>query len=545
MKKVIIFSLLFLAEQSFALIPIEGILLGKADEEKQYDPLLGILNKRLYTPIKNKRERYYRGLYFQGISLKAQCDQNYTVEYKRLGQAYMAKRSVVGTLQYIGLDLSLRAIISYAKKLEMSESVFNKLADNIVTDSCNPNLTVYGNKLIRDNFKYYWNNPTNFELPTLKGSNLFGNNLGQMQNQKRVIQREFEYTLRNFRAFCSWNGDVENYGLIVPYLKDPFIMSYVFNNILRREISSDAKTEELSLIENKDGVQVVCRDLMCRRVPYDQFLARFPKMLGSISLENDLTRLYCGHFSTERYRTEFAHPRLKKWIEAQTDVTPLLESGQFLALITGVPEVVLSIEKYSEVAKMLKKNIEDQWKEWAEKKVAEQEYNIFYEESLRLELQDTEQDKIAKGEFEINFRVTLGEMDLILNDVDKIDSQFDLILPKKQLNIFLRTITYWYNKGEYKKEQEEITKFERYLEHILSKKSQFFQTPLWDKRIIPLIRESIVTQITNYNGRKLKTLSGEMIKIPVRFEYGLFALKYMHEKYQQRLAKEKLLTYRK
>ena len=546
--KLLFFCLfILLSSNAAALLPIEGILLGKVDPNKQYDPLLGALNKKDNAGLTNSKEKRYRALYIQGTELVQSCIDGKEESYKNIEQKNNARRTILSTLQYIGIDRSLRAIIEYAKKLEISNSDFKKLVNNLIQTSCNPNISVYGIKLIKDNFDYYWNVDTNFSIPSLASSELYSRELSILQSQKSVMEKEFNYSLKNFRAFCSWNSDTDNISLLPPYVRDPFVISYLINNIVSQKISFDKKTEDLVFEDDPSSVQMLCQNMICRRVDKTNFLQNFPRMIGSISIRNDLERMYCSYLSKQQYSyKDLAYP-YKEWIDEQGEMDSILEVGQFLALITGVPETLFLYDNFDQIDDVLQKNIKDNWKEWAINKIENLEYNILYEETVRVKLVENSSFKIQRGDFQIDFELTLGEFDLILDQVDKLSSTFELKFSKKFLSDYRKKYIYYFNRADDFELENLVSKFKQYLAHQLSDKKKFFEVPLWNDDLVNLLEKELSRQLISYNGKKIKsTVDSEDFEIiPVKFHYGLFALKYIRDKRLEKNYQQSILTFKK
>ena len=202
---------------------------------------------------------------------------------------------------------------------------------------------------------------------------------------------------------------------------------------------TDKKTEDLVFEDDPSSVQMLCQNMICRRVDKANFLQNFPRMVGSISIRNDLERMYCSYLSKQQYNyKDLAYP-YKEWIDEQGEMDSILEVGQFLALITGVPETLFLYDNFDQIDDVLQKNIKDNWKEWAINKIENLEYNILYEETVRVKLVENSSFKIQRGDFQIDFELTLGEFDLILDQVFQSSlDKYKNLLPK---NIKSYTVT--------------------------------------------------------------------------------------------------------
>src|SRR5690606_14646043 len=118
------------------------------------------------------------------------------------------------------------------------------------------------------------------------------------------------YAIRSFRSFCSWGGDVEDYRMLGPYLSNRFIMAKVIRSMVGVEdiYWDDQKT--VITVPNSPTAQLVCDELICRRVSPVEFQSKFPKSIGSTGLYEDLTKLYCGHFRYQSYSSNTSVPQV-------------------------------------------------------------------------------------------------------------------------------------------------------------------------------------------------------------------------------------------
>lgn len=517
-----------------ALVQVDGVLYGDVSGLSQNDPLYGILNTE-YTyenpsDLQRRRFVYQRGLYQQGLDLKDKCEKEHTVNYSRFWMEGSAKRAVAATLQYLALDMSVKAIVEYAKKLEFSDDKFSNLSYNLVQNTCNQNISVFGLKLLRDSFAKYWKSGSGFSLPTIAGSPYYSSWIKKELNTRKVLERQFNYTLRNFRSFCSWNGDSDDYSMLVPYLNNPFIMSFVFNNLLQRKIDYDLKLAQLHYSKNTNSVQVACEDLICRKRSPRKFKNLFPRMNGSTSYMFDYESLYCDYFSKVQYKKQ-ADPIIKKWINGQTLEESKLEASNLIALITGVPDFTLSADKFQDILALLKSNIRDRWNQWADNKSEKLELDLLYEESLKISLDSKVfNSNVQQGDFSVYFTVSLGEIDTTLNEIDKIKSSFELIFPKKYIGYLRKRSIFLSNKGKHKELAMLKSKFVERIGHQVRSKVKKLKITVWNEDLYGIIANELLAQIHFYRGGKYKTITNDFVKIPVNFRYGIFALQYMFKK---------------
>jgi hypothetical protein len=106
----------FVSTMAFALIPVEGILMGQAANDIQNDPLLKIFSDIYDKGLEgeNKKLKLYQSTYESGENLNESCSYLGAPLYSSSWQEKQARRSIAATLQYIGLDTSIKAVGAYA-----------------------------------------------------------------------------------------------------------------------------------------------------------------------------------------------------------------------------------------------------------------------------------------------------------------------------------------------------------------------------------------------------------------------------------------------
>lgn len=525
-----------LFSSSFALVPVEGLILGRVDDITQTDPFAKMLSydfsSKEVGEANTKLIKNYIGLYRQGSTLQNQCSKSQRVRYSDNWKESSAKRAIASTLQYIGLDVTLKSIVKYAKKFDYTREKFLILSNNLVTNFCNPNISVYSMKKIRNNFQYYWDNNSNFILPNIDESPFFSKDIKRIVSSVDAQKNAFNYTIKNFRSFCSWNGDTDNYFLLSPYLNNPFIMSFIANQIQQKTIDIIPLTKELVLREAKDKtVRVACENLICRRRNDIEFKKFFPRMIGSTKLGEDLKFLYCEHFERARPKYSLLRSKQKEWINSQSFEEPKLEAMNFLSLITKIPDLMISSSSYKDISKGLKINIKNRWDLWSQSKISKFDSDLFYEEPLEIKLRSQAKSSAAElGRFSIIFDITLGELDKMVTDHDKVDLDFNLNFSNKYLGNLRRKLIDFHNLNKADKEAHEREKLEKNISYQLSKFAHRVNLPLSNKEFSRTIAHEIIEQINFYSGSKLKKLEYSELDIPVKLNIGVFALRYIHQK---------------
>lgn len=538
MKLLMVISFLFFLNtpDSSALVPLEGIIFGELQPSQVNDKFKGLLSYKFKPESANEMELVtllnYKALHEQGRDLQLFCEELPKLRYSDPWQEQTASRSIVGTLQFVGMDIVTRSIAEFAKLLEMKEDEYFQLSENLVANSCSPNFTVYSHKTIRDNLKYYFKNDSKYKLPSLNNSPFFSEHTKTRLNTYESNRLQFHYALLNFRALCSWGGDEGDYRMLVPYLRSPVIMSHVFNNLLGRKIEINLRKKVTFLKRDKDTAKVACEDLICRKRTNYQFKKLFPRMIGSTRLKDDLYGLYCNEYQNARYNKETSIDPIKTWFKEMTPYQSHMEVRSLIALLTGIADPLFGVEKFEQVGEVIKGAIQERWDQWAANRVKKIQVGQLYEEPLELELvSKATTPEIRRGEFKIHFQVGLSEIDKVLVGVDKIDSYFNLDFESRYLSYVKDRLIFYHNRGDFINKARIRNALEAKVLEKIKDKDKYFKVKLSREDFAKIVAEELIAQLNNYDGSKLQRLDESRIIVPVEFEYGLFALQYIHQKF--------------
>lgn len=518
------------ASTAWALKPIEGILLGEASEDLQQDPLQLIFSERFDNrfPVETQKLKLYREYYNQGTNLKESCSYFSPPKYSNDWREMQSRKTIASALQYIGLDLSIKAIGAYAKKISINENDYSKLSSNILKNYCSKNLTVFSLKLIEKNLKYYYDNPAEEVLPKVGESPFVSEKFKKLTSSDKFLSNQFENIISNFRAFCSWGGSPDDYRLMVPYLKNPFVMAFVINNLSGKKFYFESTQEKFVLKSNPEAtIQVSCDNLICRRDNFESFKNKFPMSLGSTGIFEDLSKSYCHHFSKIDYQLNTI-PEVKKWIKEQELEDDVFETSAFISLINGFPDAMFGIEKYSDLTFVSKSSFDEKWGRWSGQAIKSFSKDLLFEEPLKIKTVARRDPVSLKLDgFGLNFLITLGEMDRVVNTTDKIDAYFDLGISKNYLRSIRIKWTEATRNIDADAQNKIINDIKNYIGIQLKEKEKYFKQQVWNKEFERLVAEEILGQAMAYQGPMFKSYQDEIIKIPVNFSYGLFALNYI------------------
>jgi hypothetical protein len=529
-KNILVGYSLFMSTLVFALVPVEGILLGEAVNEYQQDPLNYIFRDRYdkSSDEENSKFRLYRAALSGGVNLKESCGYLKAPTYATPWMEKQAKRSVVATVQYIGLDTSIKAIGAYANKFELSDDAFKKLSQNLVKNYCSKNITVFSIKRIEQALNYYYTNPQTELIPSVQNSPFMTSIYKEKTESLQARSNEFDQAVNNFKTFCSWGGDVTDYRLMVPFLSNNFIMSFMIKNMVGLKAKYEPTKKSVVFTQSMDTVQVVCNDLICRKVAKERFNESFPLSIGSTGLFTDLFKLYCHHFKYQNYSTADTIPEVKTWVKKMELEDPIFETSFFISLMTGVPDVIFGVDTYRDLPIVAKSSIDDRWTSWANETLNLFSKDMLFEESLKIKA-NPRRDRLAlrtEG-FLLDFSVTLGEMDRIVDQNDKLTASFDFKLSKNYIrHVRSKWIEFSDNidlEGR-KAFRDEVAK---YIDIQLKEKQKYFRQKMWNEDFSRLIVEELVEQVLAYRGPMFDSYKDEMLRVPVKFSYGVFALGYL------------------
>lgn len=520
-----------------ALVPVEGIILGEAQREIQNDPLAMVfsdINVNVGPNQEIRRLKFYDFILSGGIGLENRCTELGPVTYSTKWKEIQAKRSMVSTLQYIGLDTSIKAIGAYAKLLQLGETEYGNLVSNLVTNYCSENVTVMSLKTIRKSLEAYYQNPDPNIVPNIEQSPFATEAFKVNSTSPETRARELHYAVRNFRAFCSWGGNVDDYRLLSPYLKNPFIMSQVTSNMAGITQVWEEKLQEFSLKrKSPEAIRVVCKDLICRQASDENFRKDFPLSTGSTGLFQDLAKLYCHEFRFADYDAKNTIPEVRAWIKGLDLEEPIFETNFFISLMTGIPDPFMGATKYSDIPAIVKSSVDERWTKWSRDVLGTFSRDLMFEESLRVKARPRRNlADLGLDGFRLDFQVTLGEMDRIMRDNDKIGMSFDFKFSKN----WLRSLITRYNAIAEKLDVEGEKAFRadvaHYIDLQLRTKEKLFTQKLWNEEFSRLIAEELLGQVLTYKGSYFNSYQDEMVTVPVKFSYGIFALSYVRYRAQ-------------
>lgn len=520
-----------LVSNVFALVPLEGIVLGKVTESLQVDPLQGVFS----TPLEGDGyQQYifksYVHLIEEAQQLEQSCSYIGKASYASPNDETIALRTIVANLQYIGIDRAVKSIGAYARYLGFTNEEYQSLVEKLVKGSCSPNISIYSLKLIKQNL-----------YASFKEDGLLINFIGEPYAPSTTISKvssldtrenEFNHITKNFRALCSWGGEVENYRLLPPLLANPVVMSFVFRHMESKRLNYNDKTNEISLNNDPGLSRVSCSGALCRSSSADKFEKKFPRMIGSSGLKQDLQRQWCNHFRYQNYLiNETQSPIVRDWIKAQEPEDEKKDVAVMVSLLTGVSDLVMGTKNYNELSAMLKEPIDSGWSKWATNSIKNFSTDLYREEPLEFRIEKTP-TLSNQNPFQIDLSITMGELDRVLAIQDKLKFEFGIKISRNWLR-WARTQAI-----EAKLADDPAVEQERVVA-LIADHLKINTTDEMSKNFVYfgdlgqlsfLLSETLIDQLLKYEGNYFDQIQDKMVRLPIRLHYGMFALSYIKHK---------------
>ncbi len=533
-------------KNAWALAPIESLVLGDFSEnytESETDPLNYVFSKGKSDANQSEFKKelaYYRGFYDEGKNILNYCKPTRPIRYSSEWEKLQVKRSLMSEIQYIGLDIASRALPQYAKALDFTKDEFTNLVDGLVGNFCSANLSVISKKELRNNLLIKFNKDNNFKIPNNAGNSFFPDNLENYTSPKLALEQEFKYTVKLFQSICSWSGDPTNPGLMVPILKHPSLMAFFFRQMNNQSIEWREFDNKLFIKEDFNTVQVVCDNLVCRKSSREMFFQKIYFSIGGTNLSEDLRRLYCEDFQLSDYKTNEQDERVKKIINSRTFDEEYFINSQFIALLTGVPDFLIKVDKFSKGVDLLRAGVDYTWTKWAKSQTEFLNRELYFEEPLLLELVDR---KLSfdpnKPKLKVSFDINLGEFDRINQKVGKVKVSFNIMI-QRNLILYLRQAFKDLDPRNISEKERLIKRLKFQITKDIILARQKFIIPPWKGDLEGLIATELSEEIMQISDKNFVMPSTGEELVTVDLNYGLFALKYInHQKIVQNAQNKK------
>lgn len=531
-----IFLLFFISIQnSFGLIPLESLILGDFSDKYDLevsDPLHYIYDFTQYAQdgVMDKDKKslaIYRGFYEEGQNLKDYCaSKKEMTKYPTPWDRDQAKRAYMATLQYVGLDLVIRAMVSYAKIFEMSEEEYSNIVSGLVGNYCSANLSIISVKQLEKLMKKRFSQ-NDFSLPSVEGSPLFPESVNSFQSMESSRKQEFYYTIELFKTFCSWSGGTEDAMLLVPLLRNPVVYSFIERQLLGKRLMYNENTGRIHYADDAQTVQVICQNLICRKTDLKTYSVKVPKSIGFSNIKLELDNLYCEDFVNTDYNFKQKDEKIKKIMDSISFDEQNFMTGQFISLFTGVPDFFLRQKEFKDIELLSRSSIDQYWSLWAKKYTENLGKDMYYEEPLTMELVErTSYYNKYTPKFKVVFDVNLGEMDRINQEVGKVKTYFEISLSHQFAKWIRRE---WQNHDPRERDirgQLQTAMRDRLTDTVQKIREKFVFAP-WDGDLEKILVNEILDQFAEYEGNYFsKNTTGNMI-IPIEVNFAPYALSYM------------------
>jgi hypothetical protein len=527
MKKAFLL-LIFFSQSLWALVPIEGALLGKVNEDFQKDPLDLVFASKL-SKDKNQNQlelKLFNGFILEGERLANSCSSRDKLIYRESWQERTAVASVVSSLQYVGLDVTTRAIGKYARVLDFSEEEYGHLVERLIGNYCSKNITVISLKNLKENLLKRYESDNDFSLPAVSQNSFFPTEINKTSESLKARENELINTVKLFRNFCSWDGDHQDFRLMVPVLRNPFIMAFMNRLIEGTTLDYNSEKKVFTYAKTEGTVKVLCRDLICRPAPDNEFRREFPRAIGSPEIKIDLNRIYCSKFRDLDYVIKEQEDHIKKWINQQSLEDEKFLQMQMIALLTKIPDFMMGVSSYKDFIQVAKYGVDETWTNWAMNSNQEFTHDLYFEESLKISVADRKfYYFFLEPKFKVQIDLSVGEFDKTTVINDKIGFVYDLKMNKS----YARWIRSEYQNAVTKEASDEA--IEQMVSHLtpkISHMSHQLKIAPWNEGLTRLVAIELLEQFRLYQGNYFAELSSTDVSIPLDFRYGVFALKYMN-----------------
>ncbi len=523
----------------WGLVPLESLILGDmsaTQSRREKDPLSSVFYETRHRSDQGAAQELvalYRGFIDEGENLQQFCSDDRASEfrYANSAQEEVAIRTSVASLQYLGLDLLVRSLPTYARALNWTRDDFEQYSNSLVGNWCSQNLTIISHKELKRNLMAKWDDNHNFLLPSVEGNPYFPAKLMELVSTDQKNAREFYWSTELFKSLCSWSNVTDDFRLLVPLLRDPMVMAYVAREVGGKRLVYNHTSQTIRLEDETQPERVACRGMICRRTNEREFTRLTPQAVGSPSYYADVRRLYCHRLRDTRINYHDVDERIKNILNTRTLEENLIMSGQFKALLTGIPNFFIWSNSYDQGQAIIRTSFDQAWDRWANGAIAKLAGELTYEEPLTVEL--IERDlfyNIYRKDFAVHFDINQGEFDRINRIAGKITATFDLNISHKMLH-WLRRSWRGLDPTQTLERQDIVTRFKNYIKKDVQSARAKLVIPPWRGDIEEIIAVELLEQFSKYDGPWDYPKEG-FAAVPVHLHYGAFALRFMHYRHQ-------------
>ena len=241
------------------------------------------------------------------------------------------------------------------------------------------------------------------------------------------------------------------------------------------------------------------------------------------------SHLYCKKLKEQKYQVNNQIPRIKKIIDKRELNEDILMVSQMNSLATGIPDFFLHIKNLDEGKNVLLSGIDEYWDQWTRHKL--KGMRILFEERPTIELLNRRfyfQKHMPK--FKVVFDINRGEFDRMLQGVGKLMGLFHIELNYSFVK-WIREQWFLLDHSDEKKKDILMEKMAKRIEDQVAKGVKKFNIPI-PKNMNLLIVKELLSQLGLYQGDYFEKKGGSTVKIPIQFNYSLFALKYQYHRHR-------------
>lgn len=481
---------------------------------------------------KNNLARY-RGFYEEGENLELFCHINNRPIFGSSMERSRFIRTILSSVQLFGLEMTMNALGGYARSLGFEALDFETMADNLVDQYCSKNITVMGLKKLRFLFKSQFQEELTHSLPDVSSNPLFPSSLDAINSSDNFLEQEMAQTLELFKMFCSWGNSTDNFREMTFFLKNPIIYEYFVRALSGVDLKWDEQKKGLYKVPVSEAPYTYCDGHICRQVSKEEFLRSVPKAMGSEDVAGDMRRLYCQDIRFKQYEGQRDDPRIAEWISKKSQDDHNLMIGQFIALVTGVPDFFVRASLYSDIEKFMDASLDHYMDSWAKNEGVKYSDYLYFEEPLHLKISKKEGlVNRYSNHFEIFLEADLGEFDQMVNFLGKLKVTMNLPLSRELMAWAQRMYMFIDRMSEGNESLLEVhkrIKAQVSLERKKQEKKLFF--PPWNDKIDELLTNEILNILLKKRGRIDHMGAPKEIMVSINISISPFALKYIHFQY--------------
>lgn len=466
-----------------------------------------------YSPIFHekghiKRMSLYKGFIDEGIKLKNNCDYFQEPQYSSEREENRVINTIMANLQYLGLKESMNYLVKHFKQVHMSEDEWSEYSGVLVDQYCSENLSLISLKNLKK------------EMTQL---------FKEEQNNKDYGKTNGLLAIELFQSFCSWGGQVDKPGLLKPFLNSEAIMAWVFRFMTEKELYFNPEDQRVYLAENSQEKLVLCENMICRKIPKNEFLRTFPLALGESERIKNLENLYCHHFRDLSYSQKEYSKKMNDWIKSRDIISDKMLVSTFISFLNHTHDYFLEIEEFNKIPFLVENDIDEYWNTWSRRNLETLSQELYFEESLSLEVYTREKNKFPP---QIHIDINFGELDKEGQKMGKLSFGLKLKLNPRFLSwLRQKVLSKDYYKTDLKKKMQSVL-----THHIEDQIHEAFQKFLLNyihqKGKEALINRISFTLLDSLNLDKdfINSANTQEISIPIQFHLSPYALRHLYLK---------------